>query len=128
MAGKIISIITIAAVVLLFFVVNATSPSSAGPLGILAVFLLLYISLTGLLTVVTVLVNHLVVKLSSSIKTRRPLEKLSWKRAYYIASVVALGPVMLIGMGSVGRAGVTEFLLVTIFVCIGLFYIEKRSR
>lgn len=128
MVGKVIGIITIAAVVLLFFVVNATSPSGAGPLGILVVFLLLYISLTGFLTVVTVLLNRLVVKISSTITTRRPLEKLSWKRAYYIASVVALGPVMLIGMGSVGRAGVTEFLLVMIFVCIGLFYVEKRSR
>ncbi|MGK2896769.1 MAG: hypothetical protein ACSLEY_04200 [Candidatus Saccharimonadales bacterium] len=128
MISKVIGSITVAAVVLLFLVLNTTSPSSAGPVGILAVFFLLYISLTGLLTSVVVIMNRIVVKISSSVRTRKPIGQLSWRRAYYIASVVALGPVMLIGMGSVGRAGMAELLLVTIFVCIGLFYVEKRSR
>lgn len=128
MVGKVIISVTAAAGILLFLVVSATSPSDTGPVGILAVFFLLYILLTGFLTVVAVGINRFVVRISTSVKTRKPLERLSWRRAYYIASVIALGPVMLVGMGSVGRAGITEFTLVTIFVCIGLFYVEKRSR
>ena len=128
MVGKAIGIITIIAIVFLFIVVNVTSPSTSGPIGILAVFFLLYISLTGIITGLLLLVNRIAVRVSSSVKTRRPVARLTLKRAYYFASVIALGPVMLVGMGSVGKAGLVEFLLVVAFVVIGLFYVEKRYR
>lgn len=53
--------------------------------------------------------------------------ELSTQKAYYLASVVALAPVMLVGIGSVGSLHWYEVVLVGLFVAIGYFYIEKRS-
>lgn len=128
MFGKLIMIATIVAATVLAYVVQVTSPHESGPAIILAVFFLLYILLTGILTGGIRGVNQIVVKISSKLITRQPIEHISLRRAYYFASVAALGPVMLLAMGSVGKMGLNEFLLVTAFVLIGLFYIQKRSE
>lgn len=128
MIGKLVGVVTIVAAALLLLVVNMTSPTSAGPVGILAVFFLLYILLTSLLTVVFIAVNRIVVKISSSVKTRTPAQAMTVRRAYYFASVLAMAPIMIVGIGSVGKVGITEFVLVSLFMLIGLFYVEKRSR
>ena len=48
------------------------------------------------------------------------------RHAYYYGSVIGLGPVMLVGMSSVGNVGFYESILVLVFVVIGVFYIQKR--
>lgn len=49
-------------------------------------------------------------------------------RSYYFASVIALAPVMVVGMQSVGEVGLYELLLVILFVGIACVYIAKRTN
>lgn len=116
----------IAASVLLFFV-STTTPSQAGPLGILVVFLCLYGVLFSGTTFLIWGVQRVVVKLLSPFTVRRPMRPLSLSRAYYFASIISLAPVMLVGMQSVGGIGVYEVGLVALFTIIGCVYIAKRT-
>jgi len=129
MFGKIITFITLLAATLLVFVITNYSPSDAGAAGILAVFFLLYIVFVGLFTALIRWSSWIVRQIQRWIKfahAKTPQE-LSIQKAYYLASVVALGPVMLVGIGSVGNVHWYEVVLVGFFVAIGYFYIEKRS-
>lgn len=128
MFGKIISLIALLAFVLLVLLVTYYSPSDSGPVGILAVFFLLYIIFVGIFTALirwsSWIVRH-IQRWAKFVKGKP--QELSVQKSYYLASVVALGPVMLIGIGSVGHVGWYEVVLIGLFVAIGYFYIEKRS-
>jgi hypothetical protein len=117
----------IAAGIVLLFFTTVTTPTEAGPLGILVVFLCLYIGLFSALSFLIVGLQRVIVKLSSPFTARKPLQPMSFSRSYYFSSVISLGPVMLIGMQSVGGVGVYELGLVVLFVAIGCVYIAKRS-
>lgn len=91
------------------------------------VFLCLYVMLFSALTFLIWGVQRIVVKLLSPFTVRRPMQPLSLSRAYYFSSVLSLGPVMLVGMQSVGGVGVYESGLVILFTLIGCIYIAKRT-
>lgn len=99
-----------------------TSPSQAHPAIILLFFLLLYISILISLTVTLVFGS----KLISRINTRRPKIALGYNQAYMIASILALAPVMLVAMSSVGGVSLREITLICLFEVIALFYLWKR--
>lgn len=129
MFGKIISIVTVIAAALLIFVITNINPVDSGPAGILAVFFLLYVIFVGFFTALirwSSLIIGSVQRWAKFTKSKPPQE-LSSQKAYYLASVVALAPVMLVGIGSVGQLSWYEVVLVGLFVAIGYFYIEKRS-
>ncbi len=127
MLKRVISFGTVISVALLTAMLYMTTPVEAGPLGILFVFILMYMSALGMLTFLLFGVSRLVAKLSRSFTVRRPLQRLSFQRSYYFASVLALVPVMFIGMQSVGRVGVYEIILITLFATISCVYIAKRT-
>lgn len=126
MKRQILAWCTIISIFLLAILVETTNPTKTGPLGILVVFILLYTSVLGVLTYIFVLGSKLVVRSSRIVKTRVPLEPLSMLHAYYYASIVALAPVMLVGMLSVGDMGMREVLLVVAFEVVACLYIKKR--
>ena len=127
MLGRLITIAGVAAAIVLLFFVTITTPTQAGPLGILVVFLCLYIMMFSAMTFFIVGLQRLIVKLASPFTARKPLQSMSVSRAYYFSSILSLGPVMLIGMQSVGSIGFYEVGLVTLFMVIGCVYIAKRS-
>lgn len=127
MLARVISTVGIIAAGVLLFFVSTTTPSQAGPLGILVVFLCLYGVLFSGATFLIWGVQRVVVKLLSPFTVRRPMQPLSLSRAYYFASIISLAPVMLIGMQSVGGIGVYEVGLVALFTIIGCVYIAKRT-
>lgn len=127
MLKKVIGFGTIIAVTLLTVMLYMTTPVEAGPLGILFVFILMYMSALGMLTFLLFGVSRVIAKLSRSFTVRRPLEVLSFQRSYYFASVLALVPVMFIGMQSVGKVGIYEIILILIFTTISCVYIAKRT-
>lgn len=129
MFGKIITFVTLLAAGLLIFVISNYSPSKAGPAGVLAVFFLLYIIFVGLFTALIRWSSWIIRQTQRWVRFARAKspQELSLQKAYYLASVVALAPVMLIGIGSVGAIHWYEIALVGIFVAVGYFYIEKRS-
>lgn len=127
MLGRIIVGSTVLAAVLLTVVLQTTSPSSIGPVGLLAVFFLLYIVVLGCVTELLFTGSKMLSWLASKLMTRRPLQNLTVKRAYYFSSVLALVPIMMLAMQSIGSLGPYELLLVVIFMTIGIVYVAKRS-
>jgi hypothetical protein len=127
MFGKLISFISVVAIVLLVAIWQMTTPTTIGPLGILAVFILMYVSVLGALVFLLVGVNKIIVKMSSTI-AKTPHPEMDVRKAYYYASVLALMPIMIIGMQSVGEVGFYELLLVALFTIIACIYIAKRTN
>lgn len=127
MLAKFISSITVVAAIVLLFFVTTTTPVTAGPLGILAVFICLYVVVLGALTFLFWGLHRIIVRLLRPFTARRPMQAMSLHRAYYFSSVLALAPVMLIGMQSVGTVSVYEVGLVGLFAIIGCIYIAKRT-
>lgn len=127
MLGKVISISTIIATVLLIIIVQTTNPSTAGPLGLLAVFFLLYVLILGVITELLWVGSHLVQSIGRRFTTKRPPGRLSLQRAYYFSTVLALGPVMALAMLSIGTFGVYEALLIAAFLAVAILYVSRRS-
>lgn len=127
MVGRVIVISTALAATLLVLLLQVTNPSTAGPLGLLAVFFLVYIIMLGVITELLWVGSHVLQVATRRFTTRRPLGRLSLTRAYYLSTVVALGPVIALAMRSIGSLGVYELILITVFIAIGLLYISRRS-
>jgi hypothetical protein len=127
MLGRILAVSLTIAVMLLIIVLQTTTPVTIGPLGILFVFILMYVSVLCALTFLLYGLSAVAVRLSSSVTVKRPLRRLSLGRSYYFSSVIALAPVMLIGMQSVGEVSFYEVALIILFVVISTVYIAKRT-
>jgi len=101
------------------------SPSTGGPVGILLFFLLLYISITGI-------VFYLI---KSSYKFIEYFYKYFFKKEirlrndkkslFYYSILFSSIPIFLIAFKSVGDIGFFEIFLIFIFVLLGSFYIRK---
>ena len=129
MIGKSVALATLLAVLVLILVLQTTTPVSAGPVGIIFVILLIYISALGVLTFLL----YWGVSLFQRIKYRHldreaaGVKTFTIRRAYYYASVIALAPVMTIAMQSVGGVSIIELGLVLLFEVIAIIYITKRQ-
>jgi hypothetical protein len=128
MLGKVVVVSIVIAFGVLALLLSTTEPASIGPLGILLVFILMYVSVLGVLTFLLYGGSRMVSKIASSFTVRKPIGSLSLRRSYYFSSVLALAPVMIVGMQSVGGVGIYELLLIIIFELIACIYIAKRTR
>lgn len=128
MLGKVIVGGSIGALVVLMALLYTTTPATIGPLGLLLVFIMIYTLVLGVLTFFVFGLSRLGTRLSGVLSLSRPLQSLTLKRAYYYCSVIALAPVMLLGMQSVGAIGIYEVVLVVLFTIIACVYIAKRSE
>jgi hypothetical protein len=126
MFGRVLTVVTLGAMIALLLVLQSTSPSTVGPVGILAVFFLFYVISVGVCTWAIHGVSLLLHLVTIPILFRTPSNILTMTQSYYFGSVVALGPIMLLAMGSVAKIGVYEVGLVLVFVSISLFYVKKR--
>lgn len=113
---------------LLVSILYSTQPSTIGPFGILLVFILMYVTTLSSVTFFLYFGRMVLLRALQSNRLSRRLTLWSIGQSYYFSSVVALAPVMLIGMGSVGKVGIYEFGLVVVFVSIVCFYITKRTN
>lgn len=126
MIKTLITIISLASFCLLLVLLNVTTPQTAGPLGILVIFIFAYLSLVGFFTYFLRIAGLVVTRLASLFIPRKPIEELSFRRSYYYSTVVASGPIMIVGLLSVGSVGIYEVLLIAIFITIGCLYVSKR--
>lgn len=127
MLARVIAVSFVTATMLLVILLQTTTPSTIGPLGILIVFILMYVSALGVLTFLLFWGSRSLERLSRRAVTRRPVQPLSLGRAYYFSSVLALVPVMFIGMQSVGKVSVSDVLLIVLFTTMTCIYIAKRT-
>lgn len=128
MMKKILAISLVVSITLLIILMQTTTPATIGPLGILITFAFIYIAVVCGVTFLLFWIGRIIEKLSSKVTVKRPIQSLTFIKAYYYASVISLAPVMLIGMQSVGEVGVYEVLLVSVFVAISCVYIAKRTK
>ncbi|GEM_PF-258996 len=128
MFGKILCIVGLVSAGLLLLVLTATTPSTAGAFGILAVFLLGYITTLTLVTFGLWISVHLWSRVGTSMHMIRPKTPFTIRTSYYYASVIALAPVIIVSLQSVGAVGLYEIILVAFFVALGCVYVAKRIR
>jgi hypothetical protein len=128
MLGRAVAISMVGAIVLLSVLLQTTAPATIGPLGILLVFILLYVSVLGVLTFLLFGCSKVMSKVITTVTGRSVFQPLSLGRSYYYSSVLALAPVLFVGMQSVGEVSSYDILLVVLFVVIACVYIAKRTR
>jgi hypothetical protein len=121
-------LIAILAISLLLVVVilNLTTPISAGPFGVLALFVFLYLMSLSIVTFFIFSISLVYSHALKALRVRRPRQHLSLNHSYNYATVIALAPVIFIALSSVGGVGVYEVVLVVIFAIFGCIYIAKR--
>lgn len=117
---------TIVSLCVLLLLLNYTTPVASGPLGILAIFIFIYLSLFGVVSFLIYFLSLLLKKISIIFLARKPIEPLSFKNSCLYSSVIATAPVLVIGLKSVGAIGFYEFVLILFFVSIGCLYISKK--
>lgn len=108
---------------MLFF----SSPVEAGAIGILSVFLLSYVLLVVVLTFFIFTAHRIIIRLFYSDRAEHITDKVTFRRSYYFASILALGPILLVSLRSVGQVGVTELLLVCTLLVIGCLYVSRQT-
>ncbi len=126
MLARVLFSISLASLLLLALILSVSTPSSAGPLGILGVFVLAYLVFLGFFTFLIYGASRMLGKLILAKSGSPRSREVSLQKAYYYSSVIALIPVMLVGLQSVGGVGVYEFFLVILFAFIGVIYVSKR--
>jgi uncharacterized membrane protein len=126
MIKTLVTITALSSVCLLAILLNVTTPLTAGPFGILVIFIFAYLTLIGFFTYFLRITSMVISRFSATFVPRKPIEELSFRRSYYYSTIVALGPIMLIGLLSVGSIGFYEIILIIIFITIGCLYVSKR--
>lgn len=127
MLSRVVVMSIAVAIVTLAIVLHLSQPSTVGPLGILVVFILMYMSALGVVTFLLYGMSKIIGGVFASFAVKKPIRPLTLGRSYYFSSVIALAPVMLMGMQSVAEVGVYDVLLILLFVVIGCVYISKRT-
>lgn len=128
MLKNIITITTIISLCLLVVILNTTTPTSAGPLGILLLFIFSYVLSLGVMAFFVYWASFLVSRVSSLFMTRKPIVPLSFKKSYYYSTVLAVAPILMVGLQSVGSVGFYEILLVVIFLAVGCLFVSKKVQ
>ena len=126
MLARILSIIGLVSAGLLLFLLTTTTPADVGAFGILAAFFLIYSVTLSLFTFSIWIVSQLVDKLGRRTHLLRKPYVFTLRKAYYYASVLALGPVIIMSLQTVGGVGVYELGLVGLFMFLGCLYVAKR--
>lgn len=123
----IVALIGLAAGVAIAVLLQVTHPDMVGPVGVLAFFVLLYVAVTSGVFLLLELGRKLLLRFVQAGKWRLYCQEISDIKLYYYASVIALAPIILLGMQSVGGIRLMEGVLVVIFEILALVYVSKRS-
>ena len=128
MFTRILTIVSVISFCLLIILLTTTAPGSAGPVVILFVFILMYLSLLGVVTFLLYAGMQVVYFLVDLLTNRKVHARLSLSRAYLYATVLATLPMIVMGLYSVNGIRWHELLLVGIFGVIGVLYIARRTK
>ena len=103
-----------------------TRPGEVGPFGVLALFVLLYLSAGSIIYMLLTGIIYVLMRVLPPGSLRLWLENVSHTKVYYYTTVLALAPVVLLGMASVGSIGGLDIVLVVVFEILACFYISRR--
>lgn len=113
MPKRFIPVISLLAAVILLVMLNFTTPTGIGPLGVLVFFTTFYVLMFGLAVGIVKLFAHL-------------LGKTMGRKEYLYGVVVAFGPIMLMLAQSLGSVSLLTVALTVLFVLLGCFLVSKR--
>lgn len=102
-------------------VMVGTSPLQVGPAGILLVFVLFYVFASSILFDLIFFSGKAWNKMSGK-------SFLSARTSYFVASAIALGPVFMVALNTLGQLGIVEIILVMVLIAVACFYIVRRSN
>lgn len=103
-----------------------TRPGEVGPFGVLAFFVLLYLSAGSIIYMLLTGIIYVLMRVLPPGSLRLWLENVSHTKVYYYTTVLALAPVVLLGTASVGSIGGLDIVLVVLFEILACFYISRR--
>ena len=116
------------AAIALFMIFSLTNPISAGPAGMLLVFFLVYVLFASIFFIFLHAGIGFIAKILNRYRNVNIREwRIGVRKSYYIASVLAFGPVLLLAMQSVGQLQLRDVILTVVFLGIAIFYVIKRS-
>lgn len=108
----------------LVFLWSVTNPSDIGPAGIFAVFVIMYLFWLG---IIFILLRGVTYGIKKIYKRSASPRQFNFKKVYYIATIVAFIPVLILAMQSVGQLELRDVLLVILFAFLAVLYVMKRS-
>ncbi len=123
---RISGIILIVCVLIAGIILQQTSPVTSGPIVVLFLFLIFYVASLIIASNLINVINFALVKYGGDKVRKKPFVRLSSLKIYYYSSVIALAPILLLGLQSVGGVGFYEFFLVLAFVLIGCLYVSRQ--
>lgn len=126
MLPRILATITLASLCVLSLMLTFTSPASAGPFGLLVIFISAYLSFVGAISFFLFGMNRLIVALFSGATARKPMRPMEFRRAYFFSTVLAAAPIMFVGLQSVGGLNFYSVLLVIVFEVVACVYVSRR--
>lgn len=120
-------LVPVSVIICLGLALNFLDPSE-NVASILLVFLLIYLLITSFLFAVMRLYRHLIHRLRDKTgATNAPSDSRHVRRSYYIASIVAFAPVLLLAMQSLQQLKLLDIALVGVLVGLGCLYVIKRT-
>lgn len=126
MRRSIVASIGMVALVMALLMLQLTAPSTVGLFGVLIFFVLLYVFCGSALYVSLVTAVGILNQILPQSKWKLMAEGVSIVKIYYYSSILALMPVILLGMSSIGAVNPLDIALLVLFEVLGCFYISKR--
>lgn len=126
MKKGVVASIGIMALVAALLMLQLTTPQSVGPFGVLAFFILAYIASACMVHLALAGLVRILKGVLPKGRWLLRVEGLTSRKLYYYSSFIALAPVILLGMQSIGVVRVAEVLLLVAFQVLGCFYISRR--
>ena len=114
MFNRLSTLFSLLAVIVILAMINLTTPSDVGPLGVLVFFVMIYIVMYG--------VADLIVSLFFKAAEKRQ----GAQKRHYSAAIIAFGPVMLLLIQSFGSMSIATIAMVLVFIFLGCFVVKKR--
>lgn len=108
---------------LIVFYMQFTNPLTAGPAGILGLFILLYLLFMSL----TFLSLAYGVGFLRRIKVLKRGNNVAPRKAYYVASVLACFPVFLLAIMSMGQLAFWDVVWAALFIALATFYVVRKT-
>ena len=114
MFNRLICVASLISLVVLAVMVNLTTPSGVGPLGVLVFFTMVYIVVFEIVILATRFAYLMMGK------------KTMVRKDFYQAAVIAFGPIMFLLVQSFGPVQPWKIGAIILFVCLGCFVVKKR--
>ena len=126
MTKQLIAILLVSSILAISLIFNFTTPADIHPIGILVLFAALFVLAFVVLVFLLFLIDR-TTKWTLQRFFARNVKYLPGRKIYLYASALALAPIILLAIRSIGEGNAYGIILVILFEVIACFYISKMS-